>query len=121
MENNNNNNNKENVKEVMIKKIILDESSKIHPQQIVINNAKVLANVEPGQADELFRKQLNDILATLDKCKDTGEYFMNDIKSLAQIQIALAALSLAVEYWLMRLQVGKIKVYGAQDLPKKQG
>lgn len=118
MENNNNNNNKEKVQDVTIKKIILDESSKIHPQQIVINNAKVLVNVKQWQADELFRKQLNGIMTTLDKGKDTGEYFMNDIKSLAQIQIALAALSLAVEYWLMRLQAGKIKVYGAQDLPK---
>lgn len=107
-----------NKQDVVIKKVILDEKSKLHPQEIVIGNAKVLVNLPKEKSLDLMSEQLEDVMATVNSKGEKDELFMDSLPKLVRAQIALASLSLAIEFWIAHLQPSKLKVYGPQDMPK---
>ena len=63
-------------------------------------------------------EQLEDVMMTVNSMGEKEELFMDSMAKLVRAQITLASLSLAIEFWIARLQPSKLKVYGPQDMPK---
>ena len=63
---------------------------------------------------DLLDKSLEYIKEQLTKEED----FRDNVNSLVGVQIQLASLSLAFEYWIAKQQKKRIKVYNQNDMPK---
>lgn len=98
-------------------KITIDANTKLDPQEIVMNNAAVLAQSSPEDAVALIREQLNIILEKLES-EEGKPHFTEDVTKMIPTQIALASLSIAIDYWVAKLRKGKIKIYGPEEMPK---
>lgn len=86
---------------------------KRHPQEIVIDNARILVHAKPEDRNKLFKQSLKYVIGQI-----KGKDFTKDINALIGVQIQLSSVSLAIEYWLAKLKEGKIKVYDASQMPK---
>lgn len=102
-------------KDVEMKTVKVQHSSQLDPQEIVMNNARVLISMSPEDANEVLVKQLELVLDTV---KKSGTEFSKDVDSLLLSQIGLATLSMAIEYWMAKQRQGRIEVYRADQMPK---
>ena len=91
----------------------------LHPQEIVLGNARIIIHATPEERNRLFKQSLKYVVSHIKgKGKEKDYDFSKDINALIGVQIQLASLSLAIEYWVEKLREGKIKVYNTSDMPK---
>lgn len=98
--------------------VTAEQAEKLGPQAIVFNNARILVHAELDEAQDLIKKSMAYMDTLFFDEKDEKFDFRQDAKALIGVQLQLASLSLAIEYWLKKIQTNKIKVYGANDMPK---
>lgn len=99
---------------VQLKTITPEEASHIGPQEIVLNNAKILVHSELPKTKQFIETSLSYMKEQFDGTED----FRKDPKALVGVQLQLASLSLAVEYWLSKVKKSNIKICGADEMPK---
>lgn len=91
----------------------------LHPQEIVLGNARIIVHATPEERSRLFKQSLKYVIGHIKgKGKEEDYDFSKDINALIGVQIQLASLSLAIEYWVEKLRKGHIQVYNTQDMPK---
>lgn len=94
--------------------ISAEELKKMGPQEVVMSNAKTLVSADLETAKEFIELSTK---AIVDLTSNTDD-FTKDAASLINMQVQLASLSLAVEYWMAKLREGRIKIYNNADMPK---
>lgn len=99
---------------VQLKTITPEEASHIGPQEIVLNNAKILVHSDLATTKQF----IETAMLYMKEQVDSGEDFRKDPKALVGIQLQLASLSLAAEYWLSKVKKSNIKICGADEMPK---
>ena len=87
---------------------------KLGPQEIVLANARILVHSDLDKTKELLDTSFTYMKEQLNNKED----FRKDINALVGIQIQLASLSLAVEYWTAKLKQNRIQVYDQSAMPK---
>ena len=104
---------------VELKAISPEQAEKLGPQALVLNNARILIHSELKNTKDLIEQSLAFMKNQLtDESKEDYDFRENP-QALIGIQLQLASLSLAVEYWIAKHQkTHRIKVYNQGDMPK---
>lgn len=105
---------KEKVQNVKLK---ANDHRQLDPTEIVLHNARILANVDTAEANRIIGEEL----ARLKEClipENAEKDLRNDPARMIQAQISLVTLSTAIEYWMALLRQKHIKVYTADQMPK---
>lgn len=103
---------------VEMKTLTPEEAEKLGPQEIVICNARTLVHSDLKTATEYINKSIEYMQGLIKKDEEADKDFREDANALIGIQLQLASISLAAEYWLKKIKTNKIKVYGADEMPK---
>ena len=94
------------------------ETKKVSVQEIVLNNARLLVQADLPTTKHYIEKSTEFIKSQLNSTDKPDYDFRKDAHALVGIQIQLASLSLALEYWISKIQQSKIKVYDQSAMPK---
>ena len=108
----------EEIKQAEVAAITPEQAEKLGPQEIVINNARTLVHSDLETATIYIHATIDYMLELIKKNEDDNKDFREDANALVGIQLQLASLSLAAEYWLKKIKTNRIKVYGADEMPK---
>ena len=84
----------------------------------MINNARTLVHSDLKTTKDLVQKSLTYMTEQLSKADKEDYDFRADPKALIGIQLQLASLSLAAEYWLAKIKKDHIQVYSPAEMPK---
>ena len=108
----------EKTKEAELASITPEQAKKLGPQAIVIGNARTLVHSDLVIAKDLMKKSLEYMGDLLSKPDQKDYDFRSDPKALIGIQLQLASLSLAAEYWIAKIKKDHIQVYSPAEMPK---
>lgn len=99
----------------------LKSERKLDPMEIVLSNVKILVSLPRAEREEIIQKQLDEIreeIISQDPKQENTLDFPKDPVRMLKVQIGLATLSTAIEYWMAKQRQGRIKVYAANEMPK---
>ena len=105
---------KEKVQKVKLK---ANDHRQLDPTEIVLHNARILANVDSKEANRLMGEELERLKECLIP-ENAEKDLRNDPARMIQAQISLVTLSTTIEYWMASLRQKHIKVYTADQMPK---
>lgn len=109
--------NSESKEKVQSVKLKANDHRQLNPTEIVLHNAKILANVDNKEANRLIGEELARLKEYL-LPENSEKDLRDDPARMIQAQISLVTLSTAIEYWMALLRQKHIKVYTADQMPK---
>ena len=105
--------------EQKLKAVTPEQAAKLGPQELVMNNARILVHSELKDAKALIEQSLAFMKSQITDESKADYDFRNNPQALVSIQLQLASISLAVEYWISKHQKQhRIKVYDQSQMPK---